>query len=67
MHLSPQVALGAVRSKEVVLLLLIVAPIEGFCNCSMVCFALLCVHSSFAIISMGKRDVALLFCLAGVS
>ena len=28
----------------------------GFCNCSMLCCALLCVHSSFAIILMGKRE-----------
>ena len=28
----------------------------GFCNCSMFCCALLCVHSSFATISMGKRE-----------
>ena len=34
--------------------LLIVTPIVGFCNCSMFCCALLCIHSSFAIISMGK-------------
>ena len=33
------------------LLLLVVTPIAGFCNCSMFCCALLCVHSSFAIIS----------------
>ena len=34
----------------------------GFCNYSMFCYALLCVHSSFAIISIGKREmVALLF------
>ena len=36
--------------------LLIVTPIVRFCNCSMFCCALLCVHSSFAIISMGKRE-----------
>ena len=36
--------------------LLIVTPIVGFCNCSMFCCALLCVHSSFAIILMGKRE-----------
>ena len=29
----------------------------GFCNCSMFCCALLSVHSSFAIISMGKREL----------
>ena len=33
------------------LLLLVVTPIAGFCNCSMFWCALLCVHSSFAIIS----------------
>ena len=35
----------------------------GFCNCSTMFFCvLLCVHSSFAIILMGKRElVALLF------
>ena len=27
----------------------------GYCNCSMFCRALLCVKSSFAIISMGER------------
>ena len=34
--------------------LLIVTPIVGFYNCSMFCRAILCVHSSFAIISTGK-------------
>ena len=29
----------------------------GVCNCSMFCCALLYVHSSFAIILMGKRDI----------
>ena len=51
-------ALAAVSSKAgsvTVDSLLSVTPIVGFCNCSMVCCALLCVHSSFAIISMGKR------------
>ena len=32
----------------------------GFCNCSMLCCVLLCVHSSFAIISMGKRELVAL-------
>ena len=50
----------AVRSKAVVMLL-IVASIVGFCNCSMFCCALLHVHSSRAIILMEKREqVALL-------
>ena len=31
-----------------------------FCNCSM----LLCVHSSFAIILMGKRELVALLCLS---
>ena len=34
-----------------ILLLLIVTPIVGFCNCLMFCCVLLCVHSSFTIIS----------------
>ena len=34
----------------------------GFCNCSLFCCALLCVHSSFAIIMIWERElVALLF------
>ena len=61
-------ALAAVRSKAVVLLLLIrlliVTPIVGFCYCSMFCCALLCVHSIIAIISMGKRELAALLCLS---
>ena len=32
----------------------------GFCNCSMFCSALLCVHSSFAIILIGKRELVAL-------
>ena len=41
--------------------LLIVTPIVGFCNCSMFYCALLCVHSSFAIILMRKRELVALF------
>ena len=33
----------------------------GFCNCSMVCCALLCVDSSFAIVLIGKRELVALF------
>ena len=44
--------------------LLIVTPIVGFCNCSMFCCALLCIHSSFAIISMGKTELVTLLCLS---
>ena len=36
----------------------------GFCNCSMFFCALLCVHSSFAIIVMGKRELVALICLS---
>ena len=48
----------------VVYSLLIVTHIVGLCNCSMFCCALLCVHSSFAIISMGKRELVALFFLS---
>ena len=67
MHLSPTpCGLGCCPFKGcgsvVVDSLLIATPIVGFCNCSMFCCALLCVHSSFAIIWMGKRVlVALLY------
>ena len=43
---------------------LIFTPIVGFCNCSMFCCALLCVHSSLAIISMEKRELVALLCLS---
>ena len=39
--------------------LLSVAPIVGFCHYSMYCCAL-CVHSSFAIILIGKRELVAL-------
>ena len=32
-----------------------------FCNCSMFCYALLCVHSSFAFILMVKRELVACF------
>ena len=35
----------------------------GFCNCSVFCCELLCVHSSFAIILMGKRELIALLSL----
>ena len=37
--------------------LFIVTPIVGVCNCSMFCYTLRCVHSSIAIILMGKREL----------
>ena len=51
-------------SSVVVDSLLIVAPIVGFCYCSIFCFVLLCVHSSIAIILMGKREPVALFNLS---
>ena len=36
----------------------------GVCNCSMFCCALLCVHSSIAIILMGKRELVALLNLS---
>ena len=44
--------------------LLIVTPIVGFCNFSTFCCALLCVHSSFAIIMMGMRELFALLSLS---
>ena len=68
MHLSPPVAWAAVRSKAVVLLLLtfclLLLPILGVCNCSMFCCTLLYVHSSIAIILMGKRELIALLNLS---
>ena len=47
--------------------MLIVTPIVEFCNCSMSCCTLLCVHSSFAIILMGIESWLLCFvCLPGL-
>ena len=65
---KPPEALAAVRPKGggsvVVDSLLIITPIVGFCNYSMFCCASLCVHSSFAITSMGKRELVTLLCLS---
>ena len=44
--------------------LLIGTLIVGFCYYSMFCCTLLWVHSSFAIISMGKRELVALLCLS---
>ena len=64
MHLSPLMALAAGGGSVVVDFLLIVTPIVGVCNCSMFCCTLLYVHSSFAIILMGKRESVALLCLS---
>ena len=37
--------------------------IVGFCGFSMFCRALCCIHYSFAIILMGKRELVALLCL----
>ena len=66
MHLSPPTPLwlrllSVLRSGSVVVdFLFIVAPIVGVCNCSMFCCTLLYVHSSIAIILMGKRELVAL-------
>ena len=73
MHLSPLLALTAVRSKAVVLLLMIycllLLPLFVGALC-LVRVLLLSTssHSSFAIILMGKRESWLLYfnCLPGV-
>ena len=44
--------------------LCIVTPIVGVCNCSMFCCKLLYVHSSIAIILMGKRELVALLNLS---
>ena len=59
-------ALAAVRSKAMVGVdsMLIVAPFVGCCNCYLFRCALLYVHSSFAIILMGKSEMITLLCLS---
>ena len=47
--------------------LLIVSPIVGLCNCSMFCCALLYVHSGFAVVLMGKRELVALLSLSSWS
>ena len=42
----------------------IVTPVVGVCNCSMLYCMLLNAHSSFAIIFMGKRELAALLSLS---
>ena len=48
----------------VVDLMFIVTPIVGVCNCSMFCCTLLYVHSSSAIILMGKKGLVALLNLS---
>ena len=70
MHLSPPPpgGLGCCPflggGSVVVDFLFIVTPIVGVCNCSMFCCTLLYVHSSIAIILMGKRELIALLNLS---
>ena len=71
MHLSPPVTQAAVRSKVVVLSLLIYClrylPLFVGVLCLymyLFCYALLCVHSSFAIILKRKRKLVALLLLS---
>ena len=47
---------GKLQTYVVVDFLFIVTPIVGVGNCSVFCCTLLYVHSSFAIILVGKRE-----------
>ena len=68
-HLSNLAWIFILRPGSVVVdFLFIVTPIVGVCNCSMFCCTLLYVHSSIAIILMGKRElIVCLIYLPGVS
>ena len=59
MHLIPLVAYAAGGSVAVDLLFIVTLTLV-VCNCSMFCCTLLYVHSSFAIILMGKRELVVL-------
>ena len=52
------------ETRFVVDFLFIVTPIVGVCNCSMFCCTLLYVHSSIAIILVGKRELIALLNLS---
>ena len=62
--LSSLIAHRWVGGSIVVDFLFIVTPIVGVCNCSMFCCTLLYVHSSIAIILMGKRELIALLNLS---
>ena len=66
MHLSPPPPCCPFYGSGSVVVdsLFIITPIVGFCTCSMFCCALLCFQSSFAINSMGKRELVALLCLS---
>ena len=52
------------RRCSVVDFLFVVTPIVGVCNCSLFCCTLLNVHSSIAIILVGKRELVALLNLS---
>ena len=56
--------IGIKYCSVVVDFLFTVTPIVGVCNCSMFCCTLLYVHSSIAIILMGKRELIALLNLS---
>ena len=62
MHVSPPPPPVGLRcgGSVVVEFLFIVTPIVGVCNCSMFCCTLLYVHTSIAIILMGKSELVAL-------
>ena len=49
-----------ISTKLLLIFLFFVTPIVELCNCSMFCYTLLYVHSSIAIILMGKRELVAL-------
>ena len=66
MHLSPSVdrLLSVLRWWFCCCCIFVFAtPIVGVCNCSMFCCTLFYVHSSFAIILMGRRELVALLSL----
>ena len=60
----PVFSIGLIGGSVVVDFLFIVTPILGVCNCSMFSCTLLYVHSSFAIILMGKRELVVFLSLS---
>ena len=67
MHLSPSVAKAAVHFKAMVLLLLTFVYCYSHCGSLYLCFVVRYftnVHSSFAIILMGKRELVALLSLS---
>ena len=57
---------GCMQNEVVVDLLFIVAPVVGFCICSMFCCTFLYVPSGLVIILMGKRELGALLSLSSL-